>query len=116
MALKYLNRVTGDVVTVAEPREVAAAEDNEHRGRYLAMHQRRTLERMDASTRWERVTDEPAAQPAAADSGESEDAGEPTRPQQKYPKQPWVDWAVDTGRLSREDADAMTVDDLMALD
>lgn len=58
MSLSYRNVRNGNVVSVREPDEVAADEDDEHRGKHLATHQRRTIARMDASNKWERATDD----------------------------------------------------------
>jgi hypothetical protein len=122
MALRYRYGPSGKVISVAEPHEVQAAEGDAHTGKWKANHQRRTIATMDKSSRWTRVTDEPEPEEPepehpepGSDGGESGEQVDAERPESKYPKGPWVDWAVDSGRLSRADAEAMTVDDLMKL-
>lgn len=55
MAIKYRNVRNGRVVSVPEPKEVEETAPNEYVGRKSAMHQRRTIQRMDDSRTWQRA-------------------------------------------------------------
>lgn len=60
MAIRYRNTRYGHVVTIPEPKEVEQAARNPDFGKKQAVHQLRTIVRMDASKRWERADSVPA--------------------------------------------------------
>jgi hypothetical protein len=120
MAFMYRDVRTGVVREVAEPKEVEEREGDESTGRWKAMHQRRTLAAMDASSRWERVTDTPSA-PAPEPAPEPEPEPAPAaesgveRPAVADPKAAWVDYAVAAHGWDRNEAEATKKADLTDL-
>lgn len=147
MALQFRDIRTSTVRTVEEPEEIRAQwPDNPAHGDWLAMHQRRTIQRMDESRRWQRVYQAPpstsgvnvstgpadvpseatstprsagaATQPAPEPEPESVPAQrDPSeRPAINDVKDVWVDWAVTAHGYDREEAQSLTKDQLQSLE
>lgn len=127
MAGTYRNARTGRVVTMPDPADVEADAPNEAQGKWLAMHARKAIEAMDASSKWERIEPDDggesegtaASDPVVADEPEADDGGEAEeqvveRPARADPKAAWVDYHVAQG-LDRDEAESMTKADLIDL-
>lgn len=153
--LTYVDTRTGRVVDMPEApdverewvqrarkaRRVTDAERIEARGAKIAAAARHTLEKMDGSDRWERVSDSREAdrlraayqwrralqrgvasvldQPATTDTSATSDGDEGdggvSRPAQSDPKADWIAWAVERHGYTDDDAEAMTKNELMDL-
>lgn len=132
MALQFRDTRTGVVRTMLEPSEVKDANGGGHLGDWLAMHQRRTIQKMDESRRWQRVYEGTAATATGetitatattvtntatpASPTASAETVQHSRPAINDPKDAWVDYAVEAHGYDRDEAKSLRKDQLTELD